>query len=318
MKKNQVYTVIAVLIVAAAGLLGYKYLFNKKKTARTEQASSAESLTANSCWIYHEYVYRVNFSDRALQPFLFIRNTDGTFSPSIADSSGNTITGNGLIIDEEGGCVSTEQIGTPWKLSEEEQEPLRELVDTWLDTKYDLYTRDYTITGQTVALFIVLSNPEDFIEYNVTTSQTTEQGYSILYPAQRTGFDGIETGVSFLAAGAAPDTSFSEFQVLNATLDENNTENPAIKTEVKNIMAALTMEGYLDKVQSANDNTFFNEGAMLFDKSGTCLGNLHYENSKWRLMPIMSIAENHRVYEDYDPKESWEYDKDRQSWIKTK
>lgn len=311
MNKKHLYIAAAILVIGVAGWFAYKYTFGKK-TSR--HSISAQAFSANSCWIYHEYVYRVDFTDDSMGPFLFIRNEDGSFSPSAEESAGNSITGNGFLIDEEGGCVTTEKITTPWTLNEEEQKSLREVVDAWLEMKTDMYSRDYTITGQTVALFVVLNDPEQYIEYTALAPLPEQVGYGLLYPVEKTSFAGVNTTVSY--QDKIEESSHMVLQVLKTTFDENAAERSSVKTSADSITAEKNAEGFLENIQVLKGDEFFNEGSIVFDGAGKCLGNLHYENNKWRLMSFRSIAENHRIYEDYTSKQSWEYDINRQGWIK--
>lgn len=314
MKKNQIYIIVIIIVAAAGSWFGYKYLFNKKTSGSSEQ-KSVQSFSSNSSWVYHEYVYRVDFSDQSLKSFLFIRNADGTFSPSNADSSGNHIIGNGFIIDSTGACATTEKITTPWELSDDEQKPLRELVDAWLDMKEDLVNKDYHITGQTVALFVILNDPKEFIEYTVSSPVPGQQGYSLIYPFQKTLFSGIKSPIEFSADPDKSDTSI--FQILKTTFEENNAENPLTKTGIDSISVTRSKDGFLENIKVFSGDEFFYEGAAVFDQSARLLGNLHYENKKWALIPIQSFIQNPPTYPENEIQEKWEYDLNGLAWKRT-
>ena len=312
MKKNQLYIIIGVLVVGQAAWLGYKYFYAKKDSAVAQEQITAQAFTPNSCWIYHEYVYRVDFRDTSIHSFLFIRNADGTFSPSLADSSANHIIGNGFIIDSTGACATTEKLASPWTLSEEQQKPLKEMVDGWLDSQENLTDRDYHITGQTVALFVVLNNPKDFIDYKVSAAAPGQEGYSVIYPSQKTRLSGIQPGISFQAGLTASDAAV--LQVLKTTFDENNTEDPIAKTTVDSIIATTGADGYLANIKVMKGDEFFYEGATVFDSAGKCLGNLCYNDKKWKLIQFASFVQNAPAYKDDEAAQQWEYDKISGTW----
>jgi len=315
MKKNQAYIIVLILIAAIGGWFGYTFFFTKKNAASSGQPISAKSFLANSCWVYHEYVYRVDFSDQSLQPFLFIREADGTFSPSIADSAGNQIISNGFIIDSTGACAITEKTATPWKLTDEEQKPLRTLIDAWMDMKEDLVNKEYHITGQTVALFVVLNNPKEFIEYTVSSGVPGQQGYSIMYPLQKTLFTGIKPGFQFSAEDS--NAGISILQVLKSTFDENNSEIPLTKTTIDSISVTKSNDGFLENIKVFSGDEFFYEGSAVFDQYGKFHGNLHYENKKWVLIPIGSFIQNPPAYTNNEIQEKWEYDSTILTWKRT-
>ena len=312
MKKNQVYIIIVFLFAAAAGWFGYRYFSKKEITVSSIQKRSIQDFAASSCWVYHEFVYRVDFSDPALESFLFIRNEDGTFLPSEATKAGNHIISNGFIIDSTGACAITEKTATPWILTNDEQILLKELVDAWLDLKPEITNREYHITGQTVALFVVLNNPKDFIEYIVSDPVPGQQGYSLAYPFQKTLLSGIQAGIEFSALTADSDTSV--FQILKTSFDEKDTENPLTKTSIDSISVTRSVDGYLENIKVFIGDEFFYEGASVFDQSARLLGNLHYENKKWALVPVTSFVQNPPTYAENEIQEKWEYDLNMLAW----
>lgn len=312
MRKNQVYLFVIILAAGIAGWFGYKYFFYKKSSVSFGQPVSVQSFYSHSCWVYHEYVYRVNFSDQSLSPFLFIRDADGTFSPSKADSSGNHIIGNGFIIDSTGACATTEKITNPWVLSVEEQKPLRELVDAWLEMKDGLVNRDYSITGQTVALFVVLNNPENFIEYTISSPVPGQLGYSLIYPFQKTLFKGIVSSLAFSNNEFGNEASV--FQVLKTTFDENNSASPVAKTTIDSISAIKNTDRNLSEIKVITGDEFFYEGSAVFDEYGRILGNLHYQDKKWKLISILSFIQNPPTYQTNEPQEEWQYDSNVRGW----
>lgn len=313
MNKKQVYIIAAIIVIGIAGWFGYKYIFGKKSA---DKKFSVQSFSPNSCWIYHEYVYRVDFSDPSLEPFFFVQDADGTFSPSSADSDGNHITGNGFIIDSAGTCVITDKMAMPWVLNPEEQQPLRDLVDQWLDLKNDYYlNKEYSITGQTVALFAVLKSPEDFIEYSLNSTLPGQNGYSFVYPVQKTFLKGVETGIKLPATTLADE---SVFQVLKTTFDENNNSNPLAVTSIDSIHAEKTNDGYLDNIKIYKGDEFFFEGSIVFDATGMLIGSLHYDDKRWKLQPFQPFTNNLPIYDTNEPQEKWEYDQSSRSWNKAK
>jgi hypothetical protein len=313
MKKNQVYVALIILVVGASGWLGYKFFF-KKKTSSNENVITAQSFSPNSCWVYHEYVYRVDFSDQSINSFLFVRDPDGTFPPSNSDSSGNHVIGNGFIIDSTGACSISETIARPWELSDNEQLPLKEIVEKWLDFKEGLQSKDYHITGQTVALFVVLNDPKNFIEYTVAGQVPGQKGYSMIYPSQKTLMKGIETRFPF-SNNFSGNTSLT-LQVLKTTFDENNAENPAAVTAIDSISVEKDNEGYLNNIKVLKGDEFFYEGSTVFNESGNYLGNLDFRDKKWKLVPVQSFVQNPPAYEVNYPQEIWEYDLNNRNWKK--
>ena len=311
MKKNQLLIGLLALVAGTAIWFGYKYFFSKKESAVAKQEITPQSYSPNSCWIYHEYVYRVDFSDESIAPFLFIRNADGTFSPSIADSSANHVIGNGFIIDSTGACATTEKIAAPWMLSDAEQRPLKELVDAWLDSQENMLNKDYHITGQTVALFVVLNNPNEFIDYKAVAVAPGQDGYRLIYPEEKINLSGIQTGSDFQAALHASDTTV--LQVLKTTFDENDPVNPTAKTSIDSIMARTNADGYLDNIKVMKGDEYFYEGAVVFNGEGKFLGNLCYKEKKWKLVPFASFVQNPPVYNSSETQQ-WLYDKSSGVW----
>lgn len=304
MKKIQACLIIFVLIISVSC---------GKRSGN--QKVSVQSFSPNSCWLYHEYVYKVDFRDPSLEPFFFVRAEDGTFSPSDADSPGNNITGNGFIIDQAGTCVITDKMAMPWMLSTEEQQPLRDLIDEWLSMKTDPYlNKEYSITGQTVALFAVLKDPEEFIEYALNSDFPVNNGYVLVYPQQKMQMKGLGTGFALSETEPAANEYF--FQVLKTTFDESNSENPMAITSIDSITVKKTNDGYLDDVTVQKGDKFFYEGSVVFDASGSLVGNLHYENDRWKLVTFQSFSPNPPAYGTGEENQVWEYDLAGKNWVK--
>ena len=312
MKKKQFYIIILVLAAGSGAWFAYKHFFSKEPEVIAAQQVSVQSYSPNSCWIYHEYVYRVDFSEQSLSPFFFIMNSDGSFSPTLADSSGNHIYGNGFIIDSTGTCVTNEKITKPWKLTEEDQVPLKELVDAWLELKENIFNKDYHISGQTVALFVVLNDPKDFIEYSTSAPVPGQQDYSIIYPLQKTVFKGIKYDFGF-SAGIVPENS-TVLQILKTTFNEDDPQKTLVKTSIDSIQVTWPAEVYFENIKVLAGDEFFNDGSFVFDVQGKLLGNLYYENKKWKLMPISSFIQNPPAYNETEIREKWEYDVNTHAW----
>ncbi len=315
MKKNHVYIIAIVLVAITGGWFAYKYFLKKDVVAvASGEKKAVQTFAPNSCWLYHEFVYRVDFSDDSLESFLFIRNADGSFSPSAADSAANHITGNGFIIDSTGACVITEKMANPWLLSDEEQIPLKELIDAWLESKTGLINKDYRISGQTVVLFAALNNPKDFIEYAISSPVPGQQGYSLVYPVKKTMLTGIRNDIAFSALTAGSDTAV--LQILKSTFNENNPQNALIKTAIDSISVTRSADGFLENIKVLAGDEFFYEGSAAFDQNGRLLGNLRYENKKWALVPISSFVQNPPTYAENEIQEKWEYDNAGLAWKK--
>ncbi len=314
MKKNQLYIIIgSVVVLALAGWGLYKHFSKKTTTISSTQAKlSAESFAKNSCWLYHEYVYRVDFGDTALKPFFFIRNSDGTFSPSQADSTANTITGNGFFIDSTGACMITEKMARPWVLSDEEQEPLNEMLNSWLAAKDEVINKGYHVTGQTVALFAVLNDYKNFIEYNVSAAVPGQEGYSIAYPVQKINLTGLNMVPAFSKLPVGSEASI--YKILKTVLNNSNANNPVAQNIADSISAILDNTAHLDKITLFKGDGFFYEGSVVFDTSGNILGNLHYDNSKWKLVPMAAFIQNPPAYSLNEPQEGWAYDSTASAW----
>jgi hypothetical protein len=118
MKNKNLYIILSVLLLAAGVWAGYKYIFSKK-TVSGKNSIFVRSYIPNACWVYHEYVYRVDFTDESIPAFLFVRNEDGTFSPSNEDEPANQVTGNGFIMDTTGAAIISDKIARPWELTVE-------------------------------------------------------------------------------------------------------------------------------------------------------------------------------------------------------
>ena len=314
MKNKQLYIIIgSVVVLALVGWGLYKYVFNKKTTVSTTQTKlSAESFAKNSCWLYHEYVYRVDFSDTALPSLFFIRNSDGTFSPSQADSTANQITGNGFFIDSTGTCMITEHMARPWVLGNEEQQPLKEMINSCLAAKDELINKDYRVAGQTVALFAVLNNYKDFMEYNVSAAVPGQEGYSIAYPVQKINLSGLNTVPAFSKLPGGTDASV--FKILKTVLNSSNANDPVAQTMADSISAVLDNSSHLDRMTLFKGDGFFYEGSVVFDTAGNLMGNLHYDNSKWKLVPVAAFIQNPPAYVPNEPQEGWAYDSTASCW----
>ncbi|MDB5231788.1 MAG: hypothetical protein JWN76_2593 [Chitinophagaceae bacterium] len=301
-------------MIAGAGWFGYRFFSNKKHTGASGEIISAASFSANSCWVYHEYVYRVDFTDKSQPSFLFVRNADGTFSPSNADSAVNHIIGNGFIIDSTGACATSEKMAAPWELSDEEKEPLNDMMAAWLDLKQGLSGKEYKITGQTVALFVVLNDPKDFIEYNVSALVPGQKGYSLIYPSQKLLVKGLEAATSFSDNNSSG--GLQTFEIIKTTFDKTDKEKPMALTSIDSITATVDNDGYFTKIQVIKGDEFFYEGSVVFDAQANCLGNLHYENNKWKLAPFTAFVQNPPAYTAIEPQQTWVYNLASQVWKK--
>jgi hypothetical protein len=312
MKNKNLYIILSVLLLAAGGWVAYKYIFSKR-SGSGKNSISVQSYIPNACWIYHEYVYRVDFADPAIPPFLFVRGEDGIFSPSNEEEPGNQATGNGFLVDSTGAAIISKKVARPWELTEEEQQPLRDLIDEWLDLRPNTPDRNYYITGQTVVLFVVLNDPNDFIEYKTTQDLPGQLSYSVIYPVENTRLSGIQPVLSF--SDGVEDNKETDFQVLKATFNENS-EHPIVQVRIDSITATRNSEGRMDNIRVISGDEFFNEGSLVFDKHSKLAGHLHYENEKWHLVSYRSIIQDPPLYESYELKEQWEFDKQAMAWRK--
>jgi hypothetical protein len=309
MKNKNLYIILSVLLLAAGVWAGYKYIFSKK-TVSGKNSIFVRSYIPNACWVYHEYVYRVDFTDESIPAFLFVRNEDGTFSPSNEDEPANQVTGNGFIMDTTGAAIISDKIARPWELTVEEQQPLRDLIEEWFNLRPDNFDRNYHITGQTVVLFVVLNDPNDFIEYK-TQQELPSQ---LSYPVENTRLSGIQPVLSF--SDGMEDNKEKDFQVLKATFDEKS-ENPVVQVRIDSIKATRNSEGIMNDIRVVSGDEYFNEGSLVFDKHSKLLGHLHYENEKWHLVTYSSIIQDPPVYENFEFKEQWKFDKQAMVWRKT-
>ena len=67
MKKKQVYILAAsIVVLSLAAWGGYKYFYSKT-TVSTQTKTGADQFVKNAAWLYHEYVYRVDFRDTSLR-----------------------------------------------------------------------------------------------------------------------------------------------------------------------------------------------------------------------------------------------------------
>lgn len=327
MKNKQLLSVFAILAIAALSWFGYKYFFRKKSNESAAATSiPVSNFLHNSCWVYHDYVYRVDFKnfDEA-GPFLFIRNIDGTFSPSKADSAVNNLTGNGFLIDSLGGCLLTENLAEPWILSDEEQQPLKEIIDDWLKQRFDNAVElsggvgfaipDYTITGQTVALFVVMNNPKEFVEYYVPARMPGQNNYRIAYPDKKIELRGISSDFSFSNGSLVSGEGY--FQVLKATFDESNNELPVVKQFIDSVHTDIS--GFtLTNLKAIKGDNFFNEGSMVFDTAGRIIGNLGFKKGEWSFYPLNTIFSATPVYSGNEPAEVWQFDINTSAWTRTR
>lgn len=297
------------MIAAFAGWLGYYYFLKPDRYS----AKAENYYFPNSCWIYHEYVYRVDFRDKNLKSFFFIRNNDGTFSPSRLDSSGNLVTGNGFIVDPGGACVTTRKMYQPWELSDGQSELLKDLIDKWLDMQEGPIDKTYKITGQTVALFVVLSNPKQLIEYTNYVNDPGVGQYGVIYPEKKINLRGIKT--DYQHADKPAYGSSTTWRVLNTTFDENpDVDVPHTRTASNDITATLTQEGYLDNITVQKGDEYFSEGSSLFNSSGHWMGILHYQNKRWQLASTLFVTPVLRNYESNQIIEDWEYNQATSIW----
>ena len=312
MKQKQVIIIAsAVVVLALAGWGGYK-LFSKTTTVRTVR-TSIEPFAKHAAWVYHEYVYRVDFSDTALRPFLFVQNSDGTFSPSQADSSGNHIAGNGFIMDSTGALMLTDRLAQPWTLSATEEKPLREMVDSALAGFDFVKDRNYRITGQTVALFAVLNDPKDLIEYNIVPAAPGQDGYALAYPAEKISLAGMNVTPAF---GAIPAAGNTILRIVKTVMDRG-TAGSVARTVIDSVAADVDAAGYIGQLNAFKSDGFFNEGSVVFDSIGSFIGQLHYDNNKWKIVPVKSFVASPPVYADLNVKETWGYEDSLHMWVRT-
>jgi hypothetical protein len=312
MRRNLI-PIIVIIIIAAAGWGIYVFLKDRQQASSAGAIVSVQSLSPGSCWIYHEYVYRVDFKDTNQRSFFFIRNADGSFSPSNAENGGNNITGNGFIIDSAGACVVSQKMAAPWELSDEEKAPLNDMLQSWLDLKDGLTNSDYFISGQTVALFVVLNDPKDFIDYKISAVVPGQDGYRVIYPSNKLLIQGLQTIENF--SGDLPGGP-SGFQVLKTTFDTSNKEYPVAITTVDSISAEINNDHYLTNITVMKGDPFFYEGSMLFGGNGMCIGHLHFENEKWKLIPLSFFVQQPPAYPVTDAQQTWAYDVNGKAWKK--
>ena len=314
MKKKQVYILAAsVVVLALAAWGGYKYFYSKT-TVTTQTKNNADQFVKNAAWLYHEYVYRVDFSDTALRPFFFVQNSDGTFSPSQADSSGNHISGNGFLADSTGALMMTDMMARPWVLSPEGERPLREMTDAWLAAQEFVTDKSYRVTGQTVVLFAVLNEAKDYIEYNVAPAAPGQEGYALAYPAEMINLSGLSQGMPVFST--LPPAGTAMLRIVKTVMNKNAAGESAATTLVDSVAADIDNAGYLGKLNAFRGDGFFYEGSVVFDTTGNFLGQLHYDNSKWKLMPVTGFVANPPSYTDTEIKETWGFDHSLNAWTR--
>lgn len=324
MNKKQGYALLIILIVAAAGWLVYTWFIKEKENQNASaEIKPVQQYLPNACWVYHEFVYRVDFSGlESTGPYFFVRNEDGTFSPSKADSAANNITGNGFLVDSAGACLITEKLAAPWSIDEKEKQLLKELIDEWLQIKYDADLENtngvaapkpgYSITGQTVAFFIIINDAKNYIEYNVSEQAPGQDGYRLAYPVRKIYLQGI--GSSFTFSSVKANSRQLNMQILKSSFDENSPDNPVSKPLTDSIQSSLSEENFLDNLKILKGDDFFYEGSVLFDDKGNILGSMSYKNSKWLYHPVSALVTNTPAYSEYDPQERWMFDRLTGKW----
>jgi len=93
-------------------------------------------------------------------------------------------------------------------------------------------------------------------------------------------------------------------------------KNPVVKVSIDSVTATRSIDGYLNNIHVLKGDEFFYEGSVAFDGRGQCLGNLHYADKKWKLIPFLSFVQNSPMYTPGEPQEEWEYDLSQASWKK--
>ncbi|MBS4066521.1 MAG: hypothetical protein KGZ74_18310 [Chitinophagaceae bacterium] len=286
----------------------------------TGVADYIQALHANTCWAYHEYVYKVSFDDpdQSFPDLFFVRDADGFFKPAKADSSANSITGNGFLVDSTGACLITEKFAEPWLLSKEEQQPLKELVDEWLEQKFQLEVERtagigfakpaYFISGQTVVMFTVLNTPNNYIEYTITASAPGQTGYRVAYPAYPMLFSGVREDIRFHTSILNGYTS--NLKTANGILEA---PQQRLKNDLNNITATFTIELALEDVSGSSTDQW-NEGAVILDAfTGSFYGLLTYSNNQWKYIPIHNAVKNKPEYKQ-QVTEKWVYITVNKEW----
>ena len=87
-----------------------------------------------------------------------------------------------------------------------------------------------------------------------------------------------------------------------------------VKTSIDSIQVTWPVEVYFENIKVLAGDEFFNDGSFVFDVQGKLLGNLYYENKKWKLMPISSFIQNPPAYNETEIREKWEYDVNTHAW----
>jgi hypothetical protein len=306
---------IPVILIAAALTIGGHgcTFFSNKKTQSNKPV--ADDFISNTCWVYHEYVFKVEFvaDTTFLPPLFFVRNEDGTFSPSKADSAGNHVTGNGFIIDSSGACMITDYLNEPWLLTEEERIPLIRLIKEWLSLQPGRENIAFDITGQTIALFVLLRKPQQYIEYTVSASSLPMNGGKLIYPVQRVLLKGMTSQFKFQPA-TVRNLDKKNYSILKAIFNEQVPESPEVIITQDSITATVNADGYLENIQTLKGDGLFAEGSALFDTDGNWAGILTYIHQKWRLLPALPSPGTSHDYDDVKIYQEWKFDGHNKTW----
>lgn len=289
---------IVILILLVGGYQGYKYYSTNNWSAEKIERKFKHNLAV----FVHSYAYKAEFVDGG-EPAYFIKKPDGSFDIWDKNMEPNFTWGCGLLINQDGECVSTLLVAQPWKndfANEEKNLPanseLKLAVRAYMAIT-DRY-KAYRLSGFTIKM-----------GYYFKKGDTETEPEFI--PCNYTG-----TYYEYKVSAFKPAKAGRKFEEIKSFLQENYQiemkpgkkifallfpENPSADYIPSNLKISVVPGELLARSEETYSkgfinysvaSAFMNEGAPIINRSGQVIGIYTKQNE-----PGTAIQTNFKLYE---------------------
>jgi len=257
------------IIFGVLFLAGYIIYDNVKKynNEHWSQSEIETRFSKNVVLVHHEFVFELEFDDLNEGSLFFIRTEDGGFTQWQKGMQPNEITGCGLLVNNDGTCVTTRNLSHPW-LTDWDMINLKRELQIFRNPPFNIRS------GGHYKLFTVklgyynygskINDPASFNSCKVTGSWGKEIEILSVQNSNNT----VPVKTAFQHTYTVPDLKKDdELYIIGYPLQISKSENlyPLV---TKNKIDSMRYDEFIFPVTSL----FTLEGAPVFNKQGKVIG----------------------------------------------
>ncbi len=308
-KTKYIVSIISIFILLSSAAL---YFFWKDHEEDKDSLRQANDLRANICFIDHAYIFSLKFDSYDLPIFEFVLDEEGTFSPYDSSANPSHFTGNGFLIDSLGACLISANLARPWESISETQFSMLKAIANEFRIKYNVPDLPFTISGQSLGIYLFVGNMKDFIEYAPDTSVARSgEANSIIFPVESILLSGLG---KFNIGGSLNAGEENDVFILNMNPHQIDSVEVEMKTTSVKASIQYVEGGSEHEIDFMDVDSIINEGAAVINSEGQYIGPLQFEKGKWHLRTIPDQTYDGRGSSE-EPSQIWEHS--NSGWTKT-